>query len=190
MSNFPPTPETEAKPVSDNARKFIVDPIEPELIPVNNSFVHNMVIHWMSTEPRFEVKVVKKINARDDMDGAILRIMKTTHEDGRRETTREPIPYGEFLEVCERFPDTPHLEKRRTEFFVVQNDKPYLIKYDEFSDSDLRMIEVEIDPRAKMTEDDLNGFDPAEFFDVRDEVTADPSYKGYRIVETLKKLEK
>lgn len=188
MSNLPPAPEAEPKPVSDNARKFIVAPVDPELIPENNSFVHDLTIHWVSTEPNFEVKDVKKINARDEMDGAILRIIKTTYEDGSRETVREPISLSEFLRTTEQFPDMPHLEKRRTEFFVVQNGKPFLIKYDEFAGNDLRMIEVEIDPRTHMTEDDLVRFDPNEFFGVEEEVTSDARYKGYRIVETLKSL--
>ena len=187
MSNLPPSIETEPKQVDDNARKFIVEPIESDLIAPDRSKVQDMTFHWTDTRADFESKVVEKLYVYEDKEPEIRQIAKKTDEQGKRKSTPEDIARGTFLQVCADFPDMPHLEKRRTEFFVLQNGISYRLKYDEFTGYNFYMVEVDTNPAADMTDQDLSDFDPSDFFVSIAEVTGEPAYTGYRIVETLKR---
>lgn len=198
MSNFPPSQESEPKPVDDNARKFIVRRLDPEIIATNGTLSYYMDVYWTDISQDSETKFVRKIFRKVKKDDQLLRIRKEKSLDGRRKSIKTPITQDEFDFVSDLFPGIPGLRKRRTELSVMQGDDEYVLKYDEFTagshfdfgEGTFFMMEVE--PPTSLSETDseayLDGFDHTGFFDLIGEVSGEPDYEGHRMVETLRSL--
>lgn len=189
MSNFLPTQDLEPKPIDDDARKFVVIQIDPELIASNGIVGYSMDVYWTDTAVDTEAKVVRKVYKDDSKEDDILYIRKRKAADGSRKSVKTPITAGEFEATPLEYPGMPSLEKERTELTVIQDDADYVLKYDELDEGKFFMFEAE--PPKWIGEADkdayLANFDPSRFFEVIEEVSGNPDYEGFRIVETLAK---
>lgn len=171
----PTKPEHEKIVLDDNARKFVVSTINPELLEVNNATSYLLVTDWLETGEDDEKKVARKEFENGDVQ--ILLISKVTI-DGNRTSEKEKITeeqYKEFLTGAIR-----HVEKRRHEFKYLQASVEFDIKYDEFTDSSLRVLEVDAPTDTERESFTLNG----QFVGAR-EVTRDLRYYGYRVADMV-----
>lgn len=167
-------PEKLKEAVEDNARKFLVGPIGPELLEGESSFL--LATDWLVTGEDSETKVARKTYK----DGTVkmFLISKTTKE-GRRETVRQEITdENKYLELLEK--SKSHLEKMRYEFDYEQNGTVFDVKYDVFSNSDLRILEIDAD-----SEEERNSFELGDFPSELSEVTGDMQYYGYRVASIV-----
>ena len=167
--------EQKAQPLDDNARKFIIRPLDNEFLDAQRGTNYMLVTDWLETNEEDETKVVQK--QYTDGTEQLLLIKKVTTDGVRtsQKTQLTPEEYADYLNMPQ-----VHVEKRRHEFTTMQNDIKFAIKYDEFVDSALRVIEVE-----GATNDEQALFNPTEFPGQPIEVTGDSRYYGYRVTDML-----
>lgn len=190
MSNLPPVQESEPRPVDDNARKFIVTPIDPESIASVRVAAYDMTVYWTDTGVDTETKVVRKVYVDEQREDEILHIKKKKSADGTRKSLKTPISLREFELTPFDYPGMPVLGKKRTELTVIQDGDDYVLKYDELVNGTFFMFEAE-PPKwiGDANKDEyIANFDPSRFFEVIEEVSGNPDYEGYRIVETLQSI--
>ena len=167
-------PEKEKKEVlDDNARKFVVEPIDVSFLEANDATSFRLTVDWLETNEGNETKVAYK----DFGDGnvQILLIAKST-VDGNRTSSKKKITQEEYEELKQS--SVRHLDKTRHEFEYTQNGTPFSMKYDEFTESDLRVLEVDAS-----SEEERDSFSPNDFPVQLTEVTGDMQYYGYRVTE-------
>lgn len=175
-------PEQEKKEagVDDNARKFRVGSIDKSFLEESEASSTRLIIDWLEIDEGNKTET--KLAYKEDLgngDVKILLITKTTDEYGKRKTERKKITkeeYERFKESLE--PTNPHLEKIRHEFTYIQNGTSFPVKYDEFTDSELRMLEVEDSNEGKR-------FDSGNFPIELREVSDDSRYSGSRVAEVI-----
>lgn len=159
--------------LDDNARKFVVEPINESFLREHKASSFKLIIDWLETNEDTETKVAYK----DFGDGniQILLIAKTTVDDNRT-SEKKQITEEEY----EQLKSSPirHLEKIRYEFTYTQSDIPFSMKYDKFVGSNLRVLEVDAS-----NEEERGAFDPNDFPIELEEVTGDTQYYGYRVAE-------
>ena len=176
MSAEIPTNKSENKEViDDNARKFIVTDSERDFLKENDVISYDLITDWLELNEDNEKKLAYK--KFDTGEVQILLISKVT-KAGNRISAKEKIDEVRYDELLKS--SILHVEKRRHEFEYVQNDIPFSIKFDEFSQSDLLILEADAD-----TEKDRNSFDAANFSVGLTEVTGDVRYYGYRVAGVL-----
>ncbi|MFY9228047.1 MAG: hypothetical protein WAO28_01835 [Candidatus Microsaccharimonas sp.] len=175
MTDIPKVNEQSAEKlkeiVDDNARKFTLETMDPRVFDTSSVSTFLMTTHWLETGEDNERKIVHK--KFDSGEVQILLISKIT-KDGKRTSEKEVISeekYAELLGASVR-----HLVKMRSEFKYIQDDVTFDVKYDEFSDSSLRVLEVDAS-----NEEARNSFDPSKFPSELSEVTGDMRYYGYRV---------
>lgn len=163
------------QPVEDNARKFLVEPLDSKFLEkAKSAFL--LTVDWFETGEDNEVKVAKK--TYEDGTVKTYLVSKIT-KDGSRETVRREITdENEYLKLLEE--SVCHLEKMRYEFDYEQNGTVFDVKYDVFSDSDLRVLEVDADGEEERNAFELNDF-PSELT----EVTGEMQYYGYRVASIV-----
>lgn len=161
--------------LDDNARKFIVDSIDPTFLRDQHAVAHNLTVDWLETSVDNEKKVAYK--RFDSGEVQILFIAKVT-KDGDRKAVKNNVTEEEYTELITG--SLLHLDKRRYECEYLQNGMPFSIKYDEFSNSTLRILEVDAS-----TDDQRDSFTPSHFPGNVIEVTGDMRYYGYRVVDML-----
>lgn len=161
--------------LDDNARKFLVAPISSDFLVDNRASSFVLVIDWLEANEDNEKKVVYK--QFDNGDTQILLISKVTL-DGSRTSVKEPISEDEYEKLIAL--SVLHLEKRRYEFDYVQSGVTYSLKYDEFGDKKLCMLEVD-----GGDEDSRSAFRSSDFPASLDEVTGDMKYYGYRVADVI-----
>lgn len=168
------TPER-SEVLGDNARKFVVDAIDPKFLEENGASSFTLIVDWLETGEDNEKKVAYK--RFDTGDIQILLITKVT-KDGDRTSIKDEITeekYKEFLDSS-----ILHLEKKRHEFDYAQNNTSFSIKFDEFSGGKLYMLEVDAP-----SEEERNSFNPNNFPTKLAEVTGDIRYYGYRVADII-----
>lgn len=171
-----PTNKPERKEIlEDNARKFITGILDPRFLEEHSPSSFMLIVDWLETDEDNEKKVAYKRFNNGDIQ--ILLITKVT-QDGNRTSEKEKITEKEYQEL--QGASILHLEKRRYEFDYVQNGIPFSMKYDEFADETLRMLEVDAS-----TEEERTTFNPDSFPGRLDEVTGDVKYYGYRVASEL-----
>jgi hypothetical protein len=168
------TPKT-SEPLDDNARKFVVEVIDHALLEENEVSSFTLTVDWLETGKDNEKKVAYK--RFDNGDVHILLISKLT-KDGKRASVKEKISEETYKELLGS--SVLHLEKRRHEFEYVQNNISFSIKFDEFADGKLNILEVDAP-----NEEERNLFNPNDFPAKLTEVTGDIRYYGYRIADIL-----
>lgn len=159
--------------VSDNARKFVLEPLGQSFFADTPRTTFTLAIDWISTEEASEEKLAHKTFVDGTVE--ILHIAKVTDTDGKRTTVKNPISLDEYETL--RASSTKHLEKVRTDFTYTQGDVSYPAKYDVFTGTSLVLLEVE--------DEDKEPFQPVNFPTNLKEVSGDAAYSGYRICETL-----
>lgn len=176
MSVEIPTNTPEKKEIlDDNARKFTLDALDDAYFNEHKASSFVLTVDWLETEEVTEKKVAYKQFSTGDVQ--ILLIAKAT-EDGNRTTTKERISEEEYTALVAA--SVLHLEKKRYEFEHTQNGTVFSMKYDEFTGSNLRILEVDADDEATR-----NAFNPQNFPSSLHEVTGDVKYYGYRVATVL-----
>ncbi len=171
-----PSPEVQEKILDDNARKFTLDTLDPAILEGNHASRFLMTTDWLEMGEIDETKLAHK--KFDDGQVEILLITKKRDKEGKRSTTRPPVTYEQYKALLPQSLRT--IKKMRYEFKYLQDGILFDIKYDEFVDSPLRILEVDAD-----TDDQRRKFEPR-LFPVRlSEVTGDLSYYGFRVVEVM-----
>ncbi len=151
--------------LDDNARKFVVGPIDAQFLKENDASSFEL------TDKDTETKLAYKDFGNDDIQ--ILLISKNTVEDNRT-SEKKKITKEEYEQLKKA--SILHLEKTRHEFTYTQNDIPFSVKYDEFTNSELRVLEVDAS-----NEEERESFSPDDFPIKLAEVTGDMQYYGYRV---------
>lgn len=171
MTEIPTTNPEKNGPIDDNDRKFRLETIDPEFLLRHNTKSYTLITDWLETNEANETKVVCK--KFDDGRIQMLLIAKNT-VDGHRTAEKKEISadeYGEYLKLAK-----VHVEKIRYEFSINQDDAQFDAKYDEFSNSNLRVLEVGPDTSGK---DEL--FKPEGFEYKLEEVSDNITYSGFRV---------
>jgi hypothetical protein len=172
MSAEIPTNSPEKKEtLEDNARKFITETLDAEFLKEHSANSFTLTVDWLKKDEDSEKKIAYK--RFDNGEIQILLITKVT-QDGNRTSEKEKITEEQYQEL--HASSVLHLEKRRYEFDYVQNGVRFSVKYDEFADERLRMLEVDAS-----TEEERVAFDPNDFPSALSEVTGDMRYYGYRV---------
>lgn len=171
MTEKSPTNTNESKKgVEDNARKFLVDNIDPSFLVEHRAIFYKLILDWLETGEDTD----KKLALKEMKDGEIqtLLISKVT-DNGNRIVDKKKISVEEYMNLLES--SVVRVKKTRYEFQYQQEGVTFVIKYDEF-DGGLRMIEVDAS-----NEEDRNKFKPEAFPYKVSEVTGNMSYYGYRV---------
>jgi hypothetical protein len=132
--------------LDDNARKFIVKAVDPEFLKENGASSFTLTVDWLETGEDNEKKVVYKEFNDDDIQ--IFLIAKTT-KNGKRTSEKEKISEERYQQL--KASSVLHLEKKRYEFDYKQNNTRFSVKYDEFADGKLNMLEVDALMKKKET---------------------------------------
>ena len=168
-------PEKEASKelLDDNARKFIVTSLDRTLLVGGVHYL--LVTDWLEMGEKNERKLALKKYPNGEIQ--ILNISKQTI-DGNRKSEKNPIDETEYEALLGH--SVRRVEKVRHEVGFVQDGVQFDLKYDEFVDSKLRVLEVD----AK-TDEERGAFRPGDFPAVLSEVTGDVRYYGYRVGDML-----
>lgn len=176
MSGETPTNNPEKKEIlDDNARKFITETIDSKFLTENNASSFILTTDWLETGEDNEKKLAYKEFDNDEIQ--ILLIAKVT-KNGSRTSEKEKITAAEYEELLES--SILRVEKKRYEFTYTQNNIPFTVKYDEFAESELRILEVDA-----ASEDARDSFNPSDFPAKLTEVTGDVQYYGYRVASAI-----
>lgn len=169
-------PEKEKREVlDDNARKFVVGPIDSIFLDENDASSLKLTVDWLETGEDNETKVAYKDFGNNDIQ--ILLISKTTVNDNRT-SEKKKITKEEYEQLKKS--SVLHLEKTRYEFTYAQNDTSFSVKYDEFANSELRVLEIDAS-----SEEERESFNPDDFPIELAEVTGDLQYYGYRVANVI-----
>lgn len=166
----------EVECVPDDARKFVVHNLDSTILDSDDIVRCNFPTDWLETDENTEKKIVRKVY--DDGTVQMLLIAKAT-ESGKRSSEKKPLTQDEYDSLLEL--SQLRVEKNRYSFIFTQENTSFKVNYDEFTGSELRILEVDAD-----TEELRAMFDPKEFPAQLEEVAAgDRSYEGYRVAGHL-----
>ena len=161
--------------MEDNARKFIVDRIDSNFLDNHNSISFSLMVDWIITQEDKEKKIVRKQFSEGEVQ--LILVEKVITGDSRK-TEKRKLDVQEYEALHSS--SVIHLEKMRYEFNMEIQGKTYSFKYDEFTNSDLVMLEVDALTQAERESFKLNSFP----FSLS-EVTGDLRYYGYRTSEMI-----
>lgn len=166
-------------PLDDNARKFVMQEFDPATYAdkKDSVTVFRLITDWLIIDEESETKLVHK----QFSDGTIhtLRIVKQTDASGKRTSTKTPITLDEY--TAQLSGSVRRVEKVRHEFTYTQAGRTFSMKYDDFGEAGLKILEVDAEEGSK----DREVFEPKDFPVVLSEVTGDMSYYGSRIAEHI-----
>lgn len=166
--------ESSKELLGDNARKFIVESLDDTFLG-GEGIRYLLVTDWLEMGSDNEKKLAYK--KYSDGKVQILRISKVTTEEGRT-SQKEKISEEQYEALLAD--SVRRVEKIRHELKFTQDGVHFELKYDEFKDSDLRILEVD----AK-TDEERAAFNHDEFPGEILEVTGDVRYYGYRVRDVL-----
>lgn len=159
------------KILDDNARKFVTKGLPPEFIEEHIVTSYVLITDWLETDADTETKITQR--TFDSGDFQIHKITKTT-KNGKRSSVKEDIDEDMYNVLVTK--SKVRVVKKRYELEYPQDDITFDLKYDEFADSSLRIIEVDAD-----NDKERNVFMPEVFPTELNEVTGDTRYYGYRV---------
>lgn len=163
--------------LDDNARKFTLDTIDPEFLQKNNTKSFLLTTDWLEMDESSEKKLAHKRYGDGDVE--ILLIQKFTQNGKRTVPPKEKLTEDQYQEFLALSPAL-RVEKMRHEFNYIQNGISFSVKYDEFVDSELRVLEVDAQNEAERDSFASRAFP----YDLT-EVTGDVQYYGYRVATKL-----
>ncbi len=169
-----PEPEPSKESLDDNARKFIVESLDDTVLDAED-VRYLLVTDWLEMGSDNETKLAYKKYPDDNVQ--ILLISKVTTDQGRV-SQKEKISEEQYEVLLAD--SIRHVEKTRHELNFIQGDTQFELKYDEFKDSNLRILEVDAD-----TDDERAAFSREDFPGELIEVTGDIRYYGYRVGDVL-----
>ncbi len=171
--NFP-DPEKKAM-LDDNARKFLVAGLASDFLTENGATSFALITDWLQTGESSEKKLAYKKFENGDVQ--TLLITKTTR-GGSRTAVKEELTREQYEELLDL--SILRVEKTRYEFNYMQDNILFSMKYDEFTEGSLRVLEVDAS-----TDGERNMFDSTRFPAEVAEVTGDTRYYGYHVVEAI-----
>ncbi len=161
--------------VDDNARKFTLDAIDADFLKQQSAISYDLIIDWLVTDATSEKKIVyKKLESGEVHYFLIEKII----DGDRRKTDKKLTSKEEYKKHLDS--SILRVEKKRFEFDFRQNDLSFKVKYDEFVNSKLQMLEVDAGSEA-----DRSAFKPTDFPYKLTEVTGDVRYYGYHVKEVV-----
>lgn len=177
MQEQTPTGTVERKETfDDNARKFTLpDSIDRTFLANAHASLCTLVTDWIVTEEQSERKIVLKKFDNGEQQRFLIQKISTPFN---RTTQRKLLTETEYAAL--RASSVLRMKKRRFEFVYTQNGTDFTLKYDEFPNNSLRILEVDAP-----TDEVRRTFKPEQFPFKMKEVTEDPAYRGYRITEIL-----
>lgn len=169
-------PDQEKREVlDDNARKFIVGRLDESFLHEHEAASYRLIVDWLEMNEDHETKVAYKDFGKGNIQ--ILLIAKTII-DGNRISEKKKITEKEYEQL--KSSSIQYLEKMRYEFIYTQNGISFSMKYDEFVEGNLRILEVDA-----LNEIEREAFNPNDFPIELEEVTGNTQYYGYRVAEVL-----
>lgn len=175
------TPELE-QPPKDDARKFVT------AAPFGNDFLRqrdNLKSYLMTTDylraGAEEQKIVRKVYEGGKADYLLIEKVRTA--SGTTVPAKETLTLEKYNELLKLSLHQYRMTKMRHEFDYDQSGIKLSMKYDEFAESLLCMLEVDAD-----SEEDRNSFayeKPGDFPYALTEVTGDERYYGYQVKAML-----
>ena len=178
LGEIPQSNPEKKEVLDDNARKFIVEAIDPALLDSSEASSFILATDWLETSETNEKKLAHK--TFDNGDIQILLIVKIT-KDGNRTSEKTKISEEEYTGLLES--SVLHIEKKRFEFTYAQNDIHFSMKYDELTDGQLKILEVDAE-----SAEERDTFNPELFPGDLSEVTGNTAYYGYRVASILQDL--
>ncbi len=161
--------------LDDNARKFTLDGIDLAFLDGNEVSSFVMTTDWLTTDKDSEEKLAYKKFKNGEVQ--ILLIKKVT-KDGKRTSVKEKITEEKYEQL--KAHSILRVEKTRYEFTYSQNETDFSMKYDEFTNSPLRVLEVDAS-----SDSERESFVPSEFPVLLKEVTGNLDYYGFRVGSLL-----
>ncbi len=174
---LPNTPEKN-EVIDDNARKFTLDGIDPAFLAAHGVSSSDLTTDWLVTDPDSEEKVVHKVLASGETQ--LWHIKKVMSPDGKRTSDKKRIDNDEEEYEALKARSILQIAKSRHEFPFEQNGVNFKLIYDEFTDSPLRVLEVDADD-----DDTRASFDPGQFPVPLHEQTGNLSFYGYRVASQV-----
>ena len=159
--------------VDDNARKFVVDQLDGSLLESPGATWFVLTTDWLETEEASETKLAHKEFSNGDVQMLLIKKVTT---DGKRKSEKRNITVDEYSSL--RLQSVLYAQKTRHELVYTQKDTHFHVKYDVFTGSNLRMLEVDAS-----SDEERGSFDPGTFPGKLIEVTGDVAYYGYRIAQ-------
>ena len=176
MAHETPTSNPEREEVlDDNARKFISEGLNTEFLEENDATSFTLITDWLETGEDNEKKLAHKKFKNGDIQ--ILLIAKVT-KDGSRTAEKEKLTQEQYDELVAL--SMLRVEKKRYEFNYIQDGTSFSVKYDEFTESGLRVLEIDA-----TSEGQRDSFIPNDFPIELTEVTGELKYYGYRVATVL-----
>jgi len=175
MSERAPNNTEGKQTLEDNARKFVVGAIDADFLKQQSATSFALVVDWVIVGEDNEQKVAYK--SFEDGRNEIILISKII-SGNKRTAERKKITKDEYDKLL--LSSVRRIEKKRYEFNIIQNNVSFSIKYDEFVNSELRIIEVDASSEAER-----NSFDSVQFPVKLSEVTGDMRYYGFRVTEVV-----
>lgn len=163
----------EKQVLEDNARKFTCDPLDLSKLSEGTTTSFLLVTDWLETGDDNEKKLAYK--KFENGEEQFLLITKVTKPDGSR-TVPDRVKLTEEEYRGRLASSILRVEKVRHELTHMQNGISYSLKYDEFGEDNLRVLEVDAS-----NDQERVLFDPSAFPAPLTEVTGDLSYYGWRI---------
>lgn len=170
-----PRPEKKAEVLDDNARKFTGSSIDSEFLSSHNATGYLLITDWLEIGNDTEKKLARKVF--ENGEEQLLLISKVT-ENGNRTSKKAKITKQQYEELLAS--SVSHLEKMRYELTYTQNGIPFDVKYDEFAESNLRIVEVDASD-----DDSRESFVPDKFISGLREVTGNVQFYGYRVASIV-----
>ena len=176
MSEIPTATSEKKETLDDNARKFTLDGLSPAFLDENGADSFVMTTDWLTTDEDSEEKLAYKKFKNGQVK--ILLIKKVMDNRGKRKSVKEEIDQERYEEL--KTTSILQVEKTRYEFAYPQDGTTFSIKYDEFADSELRVLEVD----AK-DDNERELFNKTKFPVVLAEVTGNLDFYGYRVASLV-----
>jgi hypothetical protein len=177
MSEIPTLTPEKKEALDDNARKFTLDGLTQTFLDDSNADSFVMTTDWLVTDEDSEEKLAYK--KFKDGEVKILRIKKVMNDNGKRTSVKEEITKERYEEL--RAHSILQVKKIRFEFIYPQDGTDFSMKYDEFANSELRVLEVD----AK-DDDERESFDKTKFPTMLTEVTGNLDFYGYRVAGVVR----
>ncbi|RYX78654.1 hypothetical protein EON76_02940 [bacterium] len=162
--------------IDDNALKFTLNGIDRDFLAAAGATSFVLTTDWIEMSKDYEKKLALKTYPDGRRD--TLLIKKITNDTGDRKTVKLNLDQKQYDELLDQ--SVKHLEKIRHEFDYRQNGTIFSMKYDEFIDSPLRILEVDgIDEATRAY------FLPNQFPYELTNVTGEIEYYGHRIADLI-----
>lgn len=176
-AEIPMTNPENKETLEDNALKFTLEGISSDFLQENGAKSFLLTTDWLEMGENSEKKLAYKKFENGDVQ--ILLIQKFTDENGNRTVPpKESLSLEQYSQLLKQ--SICRVEKMRHEFDYLQDNTKFSMKYDEYVDSKLRILEVDAQDEYLR-----ELFEPDEFSYELTNVTGQIEYYGYRVAQLV-----